>query len=67
MNCEKFETMASELARDEIMEANERVSALAHSDECAGLCTNAQQSAAIERRPAGPGRASQAFASAGQS
>jgi hypothetical protein len=34
MNCEKFQTVASDLARNEMMEANERASALAHFDEC---------------------------------
>lgn len=34
MNCEKFQTVACDLARNEIMDANERASALEHIDKC---------------------------------
>jgi hypothetical protein len=34
MNCEKFQSVASELARNEIIDAGERLSAMAHIDEC---------------------------------
>lgn len=34
MNCERFQSVASDLARDDIIEASERLSALAHIDEC---------------------------------
>jgi len=34
MNCERFQTVVSELARNEIMEATDRASALRHIDEC---------------------------------
>jgi hypothetical protein len=34
MNCERFQTVVSELARNEIMEATDRTSALRHIDEC---------------------------------
>jgi hypothetical protein len=37
MNCEGFQTVAANMARNEIMEANERAGALAHIDEC-GRC-----------------------------
>ena len=36
MNCEKFQTIAGDLARDEMLEASERANALAHVDECDG-------------------------------
>lgn len=35
MNCQKFESIVSELARSQIMEVDNRVEALAHSGECA--------------------------------
>ncbi len=34
MNCQRFETMVSELARGQIMAAEQRTEALAHSDVC---------------------------------
>jgi hypothetical protein len=34
MNCEKFQTVVTDLARDEIMEASDRAKALAHVDSC---------------------------------
>ena len=34
MNCERFQTAASELARGEIMDAEERREAMAHADDC---------------------------------
>src|SRR5712671_3758251 len=34
MNCERFQNVAADLARDEMIEAGERTSALAHADEC---------------------------------
>jgi hypothetical protein len=34
MNCEKAQTVAADLARNEIMDANERTDALAHISEC---------------------------------
>jgi len=34
MNCESFQIIAGDLARDEIIEATERARALAHIDEC---------------------------------
>ncbi|HXM35985.1 MAG TPA: hypothetical protein VN920_12405 [Pyrinomonadaceae bacterium] len=34
MNCEKFQKVAADLARNETMEAGERASALAHTDKC---------------------------------
>ncbi|HKS08806.1 MAG TPA: hypothetical protein VJS13_04615 [Pyrinomonadaceae bacterium] len=34
MNCQKFEQVVSELARSQMMEAEVRTEALAHSDEC---------------------------------
>ena len=35
MNCQKFESIVSELARSQIMEVENRSEALAHSEECA--------------------------------
>lgn len=37
MNCEKFQTVVSDLAHELLMEANEQAAALRHSDEC-GEC-----------------------------
>lgn len=37
MNCQNFESIVNELARQQMMEANARDQALAHTDECA-LC-----------------------------
>ena len=37
MNCQRFESVASELARNQIMEADVRSEALAHSAKC-GNC-----------------------------
>jgi hypothetical protein len=34
MNCERFQSVASDLARNEIIEASEQISALAHIEEC---------------------------------
>ena len=34
MNCQRFETVVSELARGQVMAAEQRSEALAHSDEC---------------------------------
>lgn len=34
MNCEKFQSVASDLARNEIIEARERISGLAHIEAC---------------------------------
>jgi hypothetical protein len=34
MNCERFQSVASDLARNDIVEASERMSAIAHIDEC---------------------------------
>ncbi len=34
MNCQRFETVVSELARGQMMAAEQRAEALAHSDEC---------------------------------
>jgi hypothetical protein len=34
MNCERFQNVASDLARNDIIEANERMSAIAHFEEC---------------------------------
>lgn len=36
MNCERFQTIAADLARDEMVEASERANALMHVDECKG-------------------------------
>ncbi|HYV82597.1 MAG TPA: hypothetical protein VE931_03725 [Pyrinomonadaceae bacterium] len=36
MNCQRFETVVSELARGQMMAAEQRSEALAHSDECDG-------------------------------
>jgi hypothetical protein len=34
MNCQSFETVVNDLAREQMMEANSRQEALAHSDDC---------------------------------
>ena len=39
MNCERFQSVVSDLARDQIMEANDRASALAHVAECHGCAS----------------------------
>jgi hypothetical protein len=39
MNCEVFQTVVSDLARDQIMEANDRAGALAHVAECHGCAS----------------------------
>src|SRR5712671_3685673 len=40
MNCQKFESIVSELARDQMMEAELRVDALSHSNECSPCATH---------------------------
>jgi hypothetical protein len=34
MNCERFQSVVSDLARNDMIEASERISAVAHIDEC---------------------------------
>jgi hypothetical protein len=46
MNCQIFETVVNDLARDQMMEANTRELALAHSGECEGCALRL----ALERR-----------------
>lgn len=42
MNCQKFETLVSELARGQMMAAQQRAEALAHSDVCDDCATRLQ-------------------------
>lgn len=69
MNCQRFETVVSELARGQMMAAEQRAEAMAHSDgcdDCAArlrdeeMLTRGLQSLAAQTEPAGASRAVEA-------
>jgi hypothetical protein len=49
MNCQKFETMASELARGQMMEVDVRDEALAHSADCSTCATQLRDEEMLSR------------------
>ena len=49
MNCQRFESIANELARNQMMEAEVREQALAHSAECASCSARLRKEEALTR------------------
>ena len=43
MNCERFQTIVNDLARDLMMEATDRTAALQHADECHSCAVNLEE------------------------